>query len=961
VVPHKTLPENWRGTVRIYYHNDLSDYGTKALWIWTTGVDGLEYIFTNRAEAASDPFGAYYDLDLTSGAFAAAESVTTLSFIVKTEGTWAGQSTDTVATLADYADTLSDDEKTLTIYAYENGDGSIATTAKKEEALGDKLLSVEMTSWTTLSVKGTGTSDGRAASEIGKVAYYELYAFTGDYYRLTDTKKELQKSQYLLLSDSPSSNDFTITLPKAALPTTTYIVEAKMSADTTKIKKKSASFVPLYDEDTFVNTYTYNGSDLGLSYDTNGVATFKLWAPTCSRVNLRLYTFGTPKALDPQAFAGDDLFASREMTFGEGGVWSYTAKSSDSSFKFYTFAVTQGGAVSEVNDPYARSSGVNGVRSAILTPSDWSSITPAGFATSIASLKTAHPISSPNQLTVYEAHVRDFTADESWISNSNYGHGTYQAFAESGTSYGNGTTTVKTGFDHLKEFGVNAVQLMPVFDQDNDERTLSTTLNGVTTETKPGYNWGYNPLNYNVVEGAYSSDPYSAKAKVTEYKGLVQSLADAGIRTIMDVVYNHVSSVSSCAFNKVMPKYYFRVTSDGAYSNGTGCGNETASERKMMRKYIVDSVSWWAKEYGIKGFRFDLMGSLDTETMKEVKAACYSIDPEIVVYGEPWAAADCALDTTKYSYARTDEVYSQLYNCGNGDVVGCFNDASYGAFVGNTEYGTNKPGYGFISKGPGYMTSDILTNSAKALIGANGTRGGNPAQSVNYVACHDNYTLYDHLNYCVGSGLASMADNETAMKAVVSSQDAVLFSQGIAFINGGDEIMRQKELKTSDPYFSKALAGDYLQLDDGNYLMRNSYAYGDAVNSFKWDRKADATINPYYKKITAAVAERSALMGSVFGKTYDQITTNSEAWTWGDLKTTSLVTAAGAKSGSTEYYVLWGGDATDEWSSVGIGNGTLEVVYSSNDALHQAGQSFTISNNLMGVGKMEMLLLKRTA
>ena len=229
---------------------------------------------------------------------------------------------------------------------------------------------------------------------------------------------------------------------------------------------------------------------------------------------------------------------------------------------------------------------------------------PEGFETSLSTMETNDPITVPNQLSVYEVHVRDFTADKSWVSNKGNKNGTYNAFVEEGTTTG---TATKTGFDSLKELGPKAVQLLPVFDQDNDERSKSVTENGVTTSAAPDYNWGYNPLNYNVVEGSYSSDPSSPTAKIKEFKNLVQKCADNDIRVIMDVVYNHMASTSNNAFNKIMPKYYFLTNSEGYYYDETGCSNTVATGRKMAQNYIVQSVSWWAKEYGIKGFRFDLM------------------------------------------------------------------------------------------------------------------------------------------------------------------------------------------------------------------------------------------------------------------------------------------------------------------------------------------------------------------
>jgi len=955
------LPDGWAGLIKLYYRNDASDYGSKALWIWASGVDGAQYAFDNVA--APDDYGVYHILDLSSAPFVGIK-LTSISFIVKPQSGWDGQSTDTVCTLNNFSSTLEKDangKEMITIYSSDNGNGTIDTYSKRSDAEGDRLGSFALLSdWTSLQVKGTGKSDGRATADVGKIASYALYGFTPDYYRLNEIKKAKNKPNYLLKEGTPDSNDFTIALAGKANPSTAYYLEARFVSDPSKIKQKFATKVALYDTADFIANYTDSSADdLGLSWTADGHETYKIWSPTASRIEVRRYYFGTPKALaiDGKDHPTFDVFGANDLTLGDKGIWSYTDPDAR-YYNFYTFVVTNEGSSNEVADPYAKSSGINGIRSAILSPAEWAKATPEGFADSIASLRASHPLSAPNALTVYEAHVRDFTADSSWISNKNNANGTYEAFAESGTSYGDGTNSVTTGFDHLKELGVNALQLLPVFDQDNDERTLPVTINGVTTFKKPGYNWGYNPLNYNVVEGAYSSDPFSSKTKITEYKDLIKSCADNGIRVIMDVVYNHVSSVSSCAFNKIMPKYYFRLNADGSYASGTGCGNEIASERTMARAFIVNSVKFWAEEYGVKGFRFDLMGSLDTDTMKAVKAACYSVDPEIVVYGEPWTLSS-ALDTTKYAQATTANVYSKLYDCGHGDVVGCFNDDAYGGLVGNTGANTqnNYPGYGFINRGPNDVTLDDMKRVSDMFIGANSGDGGNPAQTVNYVACHDNYTLYDHLNYTVGSGMANSDDNVEALQATVGAQSAILYSEGIAFINGGDEIFRQKIMTSANSAFLTAQTSDYVPLSNGTRLMRNSYAYGDDVNSFKWARKANSTLNPYYLKIKEAVALRNLMMGDTLGKTYDEIT-SGDATTWGDLKQSVDVTAAYTKGASAAYYVLLGGRMDADWSGIGIGNGSLEARFSSSGA-HTVGQMMTITNSSIGAGKYELLLVKR--
>lgn len=965
-------PSKWNQIVRLHYHQDDGAYSTKRLWVWASGVDGHD--LGEITFEGTDDFGVYTDLDLQEEPFDG-RNFTSISFIVKNVGTWSGQSADIQIPFnrfTYYASTTEEGRDKIDVYAVAGAGGSIDTYALQSAALGDRVETAYAGSdWKSIVVTGAGTEDGRAAEDIGKVATYELYAFDRDYYIAKAgtnqpgvTIEEPDDADYLVTSGSPNANTFTISLSEDIDPRKNYVVNCVFTQDTSRTKTKSVSMVNLYDTEKFESDYVYTGDDLGFTYE-NGVATYRLWAPTASRVQLYRYLTGETSSVNHtgDVVSENDMRRSNDMEPGEKGTWVLQ----ETGFPvnpYYTYNVQTANGTNETADPYAKAGGINGLRSYAMSPADWDETDPTSFSDHISALGTTYSIDRPNELTVYEAHIRDLTMDDTWVSNSDNPRGTFPAFSESGTTYAAGGLTVKTGFDHIVETGVNAVQLLPVFDFDNDERTLVDESGAVTME--PGYNWGYNPMNYNMVEGSYSSDPYEPTVRISEYKELIDALASNGIRTIMDVVYNHLSSVSNNPFNKTVPYYFFRLDANGNYIDGSGTGNVTASERPMVEKYIVDSCVFWAEEYGVKGFRFDLMGCLTVDCMRAVKDALYAVDPEIVVYGEGWTGGDAGYDGTKL--ASTGNVYSQLYDGAGGALtgaVGAFNDHGRDGLKGNTTYGSPDPAYGFISQGAEHLSEDTLLNAAYHFIGSNRNVGGNPIQTVNYVACHDNYTLYDQMNYCLGSGTTGITDNADAVAATVAMNASVAMSQGIAFINGGDEIFRQKYLTPEDPYFATIDGGDAVLLGDGNKLVRNSYAYGDECNSFKWDRKV--TYNDEYLKTVEAIKFRNDHMGSLFGLSYEEVTGDTPLCSvWGSLypngsDITSIGINLNSRDGAETYYLFLGGRCADgEWNDISIGNDTVEVVYSSNGA-HTEGTSFTISNFTMGIGRYELLLVKKLA
>ena len=986
---------SWENKVKVYYHNDAGNYANKRIWAWSNGFGGAEFTFDNQTDP--DDYGVYKVFDLSQAPWNTSV-MTKFSFIIKEAGTWSGQSTDTVCPFGKFASKAEGDM--ITIYSCEGNGGNIDTFLTKKEALGDRVGTAYFADWRTLKAKGAGAEDGRAKEEIGKFDSYELYAFDGAYDAMTLKEKAAAKFRYLIKTESNlNTNDLTITLDNDIKPYLSYTLEARMKDDTSRVKAKIASFTKLYDTQGF-QQYTYSGNDLGVRVDGDSFY-FKLWAPTSSRVQVKIYTTGTPGDLYPTFTPSGNHGKLFDMERGEHGVWQIAV---DDYFYdpeyvyYYTYYVTNEAGTNEIVDPYAPSSGISGKRGAII---DWNRVAEPENWSHIASGDLLTDIERPNELSVYEVHIRDLTADSSWNGESR--PGTYDAFIEEGTKVsGDVIRTVNgnpvssyietpTGFDHIKEMKVKAIQLLPVFDQDNDERwfkedgTPVVTMNGYArgdAKVAPSYNWGYNPQNYNCVEGAYSSDPSNAMARIDDFRRLVSKCADNDIRVIMDVVYNHFASVNGHPLNRAVPAYFLRTSEDGSYYDGTGCGNVTASERTMMRKFVVDSVCHWATNYKVKGFRFDLMGCLDIGTMRAVKDALYDIDPDIVVYGEGWAGqGDGGFnDVVSKTHDMTDpnnwpadsaNIYSQLWDKGKGSVGG-FNDCFRDAMKGNTVYDDIIPAQGFLN---GKMNDGTKEELGKGLLGENAWRGANNEQSVNFAACHDNYTLYDQLNYHYnGSNKADIdrADTLTA-KAVASANAASLLNQGIGFINGGDEICRQKVMtnENTDAELIQKMAdsirtehnsekswkvGDGIKMASGNYLVRNSYQYGDGVNSYKWGRKLK--YYDQYDAVRVASETRNELMGNVFGRAYSEIAdrsiNNIFDSTYGSNALIALYLQA--KVGNS-CYMLYGGNFSSPTQDLACANCHIKVLYSSS-GYHWKGQEFTITNSLLGAGKLEFLLVE---
>ncbi len=575
----------------------------------------------------------------------------------------------------------------------------------------------------------------------------------------------------------------------------------------------------VYSTSDFEAEYTYEGDDLGATWTAEST-TFRVWAPTAAEVSVNLYSTGS----DDEVGAAD--LGTYAMTADVNGTWVATVKG-DLKNVYYTYSVNIQGKVAEACDPYARSTRVNGNRAMVI---DLDSTDPEGWEDDDYVVQENY-----TDAVIWELHVRDFSIDESsGISEANRGR--YLAFTEEGTTV-NGEGKIKTGVDYMVDLGVNYVHLLPVYD-----------INSVD-ETTGGYNWGYDPKNYNVPEGSYSTNPYDGAVRVNEFKQMVQSLHDNGIGVIMDVVYNHVADAGEFCFNKIVPGYFSRVHDDGSYQSNSGCGNDTASERSMVSKYIVDSVLYWNTEYHIDGFRWDLVGLIDYETINAVMEAVHAVNPDIIFYGEGWEMCSW---TTKdegewandpYSKKMTIQPNDKMVNTEAG-VFAFFNDTIRNVIHGGVFTATDK---GFVC-GMNEWTKETVTDGYMAYTkwGSNSERVDTPLQTVNYASCHDNYTLFD--NFTVDAldlnGLALSAENaaKVAEQAARYNNLAAAYyitAQGVPFIHAGEEMLRSKPHTDAENNF---------------VFDHNSYSSGDGVNSFKWaelQNELNAASYNYYKGLIA--------------------------------------------------------------------------------------------------------------
>ena len=543
----------------------------------------------------------------------------------------------------------------------------------------------------------------------------------------------------------------------------------------------------------------YFGNDLGAVYSKE-CTTFRLWAPSADAVTLCLYAEGD----------GDCLTELIPMQSDVSGTW-FVKKQGDLNKVYYTYKVWHEGKMSETGDPYAVAAGVNGQRSMVV---DMRTTDPEGF-----SEDRGPEYRNKTDLVICEISVADTTADVS--AGCKY-PGKFLGLTEAGT---HNKADIPTALDHILDLGVTHVQIMPAFDFASIDEARPDI---------PQYNWGYDPLNYNVPEGSFSTDPFHGEVRIREFKQMVQSFHNAGIGVIMDVVYNHTYDIENSCFQKVEPDYFFRKDGE-RYSDASACGNEVASEHPMVRKYIIDSVCHWVKEYHVDGFRFDLMGVLDIETMNELSDRLHEINPSIILYGEGWTGDASVLP----EYMRAQKKNARMLH-----DIGMFSDDIRDTVKGHVFYEEVR---GFVNGQPD------LENSVRYAVTAsvwhpqvdygtyNYTVGGpwaeKPSDTISYVSCHDNLTLWDKLFVsCPDAG----EKERLAMNRLAAAM--VFTSQGIPFFLQGEEFGRSKPIEGTDQ------------------VSENSYNLPLYTNSLKYDLLTkNQELYEYYKGLIAFRKAHSAL------------------------------------------------------------------------------------------------------
>lgn len=755
----KVVEDKNQITLRLHYHRPDGNYENWNVWSWRVGSEGKQYDFDSEDENGAKV--VTFELE--------GRSTSVLNYIIRKSTStdpWGGGKDFPEDCFVDLSDILSG----TVDYYVESGVFPGTRILGDDVFLGVKILSVKYNSAKNVIKVVTGTPITGGTDGI-----FTLKRADGTEIVITGVRlASADKNEYELSLGSDLSGMEAVT-KKYSLFYDEYEYPVEMPS--------------LYSSDAFEQEFTYTGDDLGATW-TSSKTTFKVWAPTADSVKVNLYTSGTEGA--------DDLIETLSMKKGEKGVWS-VQKAGDLNGVYYTYSVDVDGTTAEACDPYARTTGVNGNRAMVI---NLNATNPAGWSTD----RGPNAGMTYTDSIIYELHVRDFSIDESsGIQNK----GKFLGLTEKGTKNASGQTT---GLDYLTDLGVTHIHLLPSYDYAPvDETKLDT----------PQYNWGYDPKNYNVPEGSYSTDPYNGAVRVKEMKQMVKTLHDNNINVIMDVVYNHVYDADKFSFNQLVPKYFSRTNADGSYSSGSGCGNDTASERSMVKKYIVDSVNYWADEYHIDGFRFDLVGLLDVDTINEVVNTVHETHPDVVFYGEGWK-----MDT---AVSKDDVIMATQWTSEKTPKFAYFSDTIRNLLKGDT---FSHESTGFVSGATGQ--EELL---AKCFTGATDWCKS-PTQTVNYASCHDNYSLMDKLS--VSRKDASFED-KTKMNNLAAA--IYMTSEGIPLIHAAEELLREK-------------------IDENGNPVENSYKSSDLVNSIKWsnlDKENYRNVRDYYKGLIAFRKNHAAL------------------------------------------------------------------------------------------------------
>lgn len=747
-------------TLRLHYTRSDNDYTDWNVWAWANGMESAGYKFDEELGENGEKVVTFTLEGRKIGYF---------NYIIRkstAENEWAEKDVKDDQVI-DLTDVLSG---TVDFYVTSGVDGG-------KRVLGDDVL---------LGAKVLSAVYNRKSNTVKVVTGMPLVGKPDEAFTL----KSADGKAVPVTGVSVSSNkkEYTLKLGADLSQVPALTKEYLLGFDGYEYQVEMPS---IYSTDEFEKQYTYEGNDLGATWSKNKT-TFKVWAPTAEEVKVNLYGSGTKGT--------NDLIESIDMTRGEQGVWT-AEKTGDLNGTYYTYTAVQDGESVEACDPYARTTGVNGDRAMVI---DLDSTDPAGWAYD----------SGPNQgmsytdSVIYELHVRDFSIDESSGISADH-KGKFLGLTEKGTTNGNGQTT---GLDYLVDLGVTHIHLLPSYDYGSvDETKLDEAQ----------YNWGYDPVNYNVPEGSYSTDPYQGDVRVKEMKQMVKTLHDNDINVIMDVVYNHVYNADEFCFNRLVPQYFSRTNADGSYSNASGCGNDTASERAMVKKYIVDSVNYWADEYHIDGFRFDLVGLLDVDTINEVVDTVHQKHPDAVFYGEGW--------TMDSAVSKPNITMATQTNSAKTPNFAYFSDTIRDAIKGDN---FNVANAGFVNGKTGI--EETIANCFRAIPGW----CKSPTQTINYASCHDNYTLWDKIS-------ESREDASQADRIKMNNLAAAIYmtSEGIPLIHAGEELLRTK-------------------VDEKGEVQHNSYNLSDFVNSIKWsdlDKEEYRNVRDYYKGLIAFRKNHAAL------------------------------------------------------------------------------------------------------
>ena len=735
----------------VFHFTGASDLNDYRLWLWDIG-DGAEYIMENTGDEAV--FSKDYDA-----------STLKIGFIVKKGEGWEAKdyATDRFVSLTDVV--------SGTVHVRIVSKTADFETDKSEAVQGLKMLSAKTTDLKTVNFVLSQAPD--SIDDLG-IRVHDSY---------NDEDVEIESIE----ATNADNTAYAITLANKLDPYGAY----EIVYDTNRVFMIGLPDPYILEE--FEEAYTYEGDDLGATYSPEST-TFRVWAPLATSLTVNIYASGTE--------GKNDLISTTEMTKDTSdsgkGTWVATIDG-DLNGRYYTYtANVSGGTQEDIIDPYARSSGANGKRGMIL---DLDSTDPEGWDSDT----NPNPNENYTDDVLYELHVRDFSYDpSSGISEGN--RGKYLAFTETGTTVNN-EGNIPTGIDYLKDLGVTHVHILPMYDYGSIDETKDLSANSA-------FNWGYDPVNFNIPEGSYSTNPYDGEVRVNEAKEMIKSMHDNNLSMVMDVVYGHVQSSSAFSVNRLTPGYYSR-----SHSSASGCGNDTATERTMNRKFIVDSFKYWANEYHVDGFRIDQEGLFDVDTINAAIEALHEISPAIILYGEGW-------DMSSTNISKDIPLASQ----GNSDLtVGC----AY--FSDNVRDGLKGSVFDTL---PGYVSGDLAkVTTVKDAITATPGWQDSAAAVVNYNSCHDNYTLLDRLQITDGNKGQDL--NYYAKQSRFAA--AIIYTcQGIPFMQAGEEILRTKVKEV---------------LDDGTIVYdENSYAGNSEENAIKWETLADETYSStrdFYKGLIA--------------------------------------------------------------------------------------------------------------